>query len=151
MNTITERVGGFDRILTMRPAFDKRNVVPSKNFGVHGVEMIFTLRGTRGATYWVFFTNMNLPHVMKEHQRDGYVHTYRGAELGYHSPVRVHEYQEERPCTVLPGGKCFSDCSFVNSDRLVPIFLGEGPDAVWRELHSEYLNQFCMIAGEKSA
>lgn len=31
------------------PAFDKRHADPSKNYGIHGAEMLFILTGEKGA------------------------------------------------------------------------------------------------------
>jgi hypothetical protein len=33
----------FERIVTMNPAYDKRNADPSKNYGIHGVDLRMVL------------------------------------------------------------------------------------------------------------
>lgn len=53
----------LERIVKLLPAWDKRNSDPSKNYGVHGVELRMVLKGPEGAVQFVLYTNWHLPHV----------------------------------------------------------------------------------------
>lgn len=88
----------LERIFVIRPAFDKRDKDPNKNYGVHGCEMLFVVKGEKGAVQFVLYTNWHLPHVTKEWEKKGQLS--RGlwapipADVGYHSPVPMYEDQK---------------------------------------------------------
>jgi len=141
MNQIVET---FTRNLTFSPAFDKRNPSPSKNYGIHGVEMRFLLMGPLGAVQFVLYTNWHLPHVEKEMMEKpvdaiGY-HCSRPmpADLGYHSPKPMYKGQEEFDCDLLPGGKCYCDGSGLNAIPVFDILVSEGEEALWKKLEDYY-------------
>lgn len=56
----------YQRIKKIEKAFDRRNPDPSKNYGIHGAEIRFALKGKDGAITWVLFTSRQLPHITKE-------------------------------------------------------------------------------------
>jgi hypothetical protein len=56
----------FEKITEVDEAFDERNVDPNKNYGIHGVQLRFVLKGTHGASQFLLFTNRHLPHVHQE-------------------------------------------------------------------------------------
>ena len=56
----------FQRIVKKNKAFDKRHKDPEKNYGIHGVELHFILKGSHGASQFLLYTNRQLPHVQKE-------------------------------------------------------------------------------------
>lgn len=56
----------MEKIIKFAPAYDKRHSDPKKNYGVHGVELKFILKGEEGAVQFVIFTNWMLPNVQKE-------------------------------------------------------------------------------------
>jgi hypothetical protein len=100
---MTERK--LERIVEFEPAFDKRNVDPEKNFGIHGVEMRWVLKGERGAVQFLVYTNWQLPHVTQESiNRLGFARDFgmemrcfwlpMAADLGYHSKFPLYEGQE---------------------------------------------------------
>lgn len=142
-NTITEHVDGFRRELTILPAYDKRHPDPKKNFGIHGVDMRFVLVGTAGATQWVLFTGMDLPHVAQEMLSKPPLNRLMAADLGYHALKPQYEGQTAMEnCHVLEGGKCFYDGSSLMAEELLEPFLSKGPDAVWERLREEYRRLF---------
>ncbi len=47
----------MQREITMTPAYDKRDPDPSKNYGVHGVNIVYVLKGKLGAVQFVLYTN----------------------------------------------------------------------------------------------
>lgn len=87
-----------------RPAFDKRSPNPKKNYGIHGLELRYYVKGKKGAVQFILYTNWQLPHVDKETFGDWnspkYDHHMRilckpmPADLGYHSPVPMYEGHE---------------------------------------------------------
>src|SRR5215813_5387513 len=83
----------MERIFVIRPAFDKRDPDPKKDYGIHGAEMLFLVKGEKGAVQFVIYTNWMLPHVQKEWEKEHgrYMPSVFGkpipADVGYHSPV----------------------------------------------------------------
>jgi hypothetical protein len=149
------RVGrgdGFTRVVTIRPAFDKRHADPSKNYGIHGADMVFTLVGPAGATYFVAYTNWYLPHVARELRSkvepDHNPFEPMGAEVGYHSPTPQREGQESRndACEYLDGKPCYCDSSATAGDKMMALLIAKGDEAMWAELRQWYDDQFPPIA-----
>ena len=140
--------GDFERIVTMRPAFDRRHKDPHKNYGIHGVELRMVLRGAKGATQFLLYTNWQLPHVTEEtHRRHLHGTDLLGlhcsydpipADKGYHWATPQYDGQEDRDCDVLPGGKCFYDGSSLNADEIFQLLLTEGSEGVWKGLEDFY-------------
>lgn len=54
------------RITKISPAYDKRTDNPETNYGIHGVEVNFVLKGDLGATQFQIMTNRQLPHVQAD-------------------------------------------------------------------------------------
>ncbi len=94
----------LERIFEAIPAFDKRNKDPKKNYGIHGVELRFVVKGKKGAVQFVVFTGMHLPNVQEEQDSpdghtgyDGKIWCPRkpmAADIGFHSPKPLYEGQE---------------------------------------------------------
>lgn len=139
----------LERIIEITSAFDKRHADPRQNYGIHGVTMIFMLKGPAGMVQFVLFTNWHLPHVTKETDartlakaRAGFLQDVdlrcfyhpMAADLGYHSPKPMFEGQEPRECPYLDGQPCYYDGSGLNAERVYDVLLAEGGEGVWREL-----------------
>lgn len=127
------------------PAFDKRNPSPSKNYGIHGVDLRMYVIGERGAVQFVLYTQWMLPHVRAELDakpgRDRWLYHPMPADLGYHSPIPTYEGQEyygRDDCHLLSGHRCYYDGSGLNAERIFDVLLREGSDGVWRELETYY-------------
>jgi len=136
----------FDRIVTMSPAFDKRDPDPKKNYGIHGVELRMVLRGPLGATQFLLYTNWQLPHVTQE-TYDAHYGDRRRIELftkpmpadkGYHWSTPRYKDQQPMDCDLLPGGKCYYDGSTMNAEPLYEVLLTQGSEGIWRELEAFY-------------
>lgn len=138
------------RIVEMTPAYDKRNIDPSKSYGIHGVELRMVLKGNKGAVQFVLYTNWQLPHVTKEQDQkilnrrldliDLKV-TYHPlpADLGYHS-LKPH-YEDQKPmadCPYLNGKPCYYDGSGLAAEHVYEILLKEGSEGVWKYLEDYY-------------
>jgi hypothetical protein len=138
----------FERIVYMSPAFDKRHSSPSKNYGVHGVDLRMVLKGPKGATQFELFTNWHLPHVTSAtldappQSRIGLECAFlpTPADLGYHWKVARYEGQEpiRQSCEYCDGEPCYYDGSSLNAERIYEVLLREGSDGVWRELEALY-------------
>jgi hypothetical protein len=140
----------FERIVEMTPAFDRRNSDPSKNYGIHGVELRMVLKGERGATQFLLYTNWQLPHVTREFDerkpfRSEFPHLMchpLPADLGYHSPVPLYQGQEKMSACEYVEGGCYYDGSSTNAERIYNVLLREGSAGVWRELEAYYNETF---------
>lgn len=140
----------FQRVVAFEPAFDKRSDQPSKNYGIHGMQIRFTLKGERGAVQWLCYTGWHLPHVQREKRnwQQSYDREFnkvypQNYDLGYHSPTPHYEGQTRmsEKCEILDG-PCYYDGSGLNGEPFVEMFLREGDTAVWRELERYYAHVF---------
>ena len=132
----------MERIYEIAPAWDKRSSDPSKNYGVHSVEIRMILKGELGATQFAFSTGWYLPEVMAEgriKQRPP-----MGVDVGYHSPHPQYEGQEVlmEDCPYLDGKPCYYKGSGLQADTLLDTMIRKGGDAVWEELESRYRELF---------
>ena len=128
------------REVSMTPAFDKRDPNPSKNYGIHGVDLRMYVIGARGAVQFVLYTDWHLPHVDEELRAKGSLIGPTPADLGYHSPIPTYEGQENYAhddCHLL-GCRCYYDGSGLNAERIFDVLRSEGSDGVWRELEAYY-------------
>ena len=139
----------MEKIIEMHPAFDKRNPDPNKNYGVHGVEMRFVLKGKDGAVQFLLYSNWQLPHVTKEFRKKMSSENYfmfepMPADLGYHSIKPHYDGQESvtKECTYLDGKPCFYDGSGLNAERVYETFLRQGLEGIWKELEDYYKEVF---------
>ena len=125
-----------ERIVLWIPAFDRRDPEPSKNYGIHGMELRFVLKGERGATQFVLFTNWMLPHLRHGDKSVlGFICEPLPADLGYHARVAQYEGQESRgPCELLDGAPCFYDGSGLQAQVVFDRFVAEGEEAIWETL-----------------
>lgn len=128
----------FEKIIKITPAFDGRNSDPKKNYGVHGMDIRFVLKGSNGATQFVVFTPMYLSHVHDELFRKGHDFKPVGADIGYHSKHPQYAEHEAMDCPYTDEGKCYYDGSSLAADEFMPEFLSGGSDAVWKMLEDRY-------------
>ena len=139
----------LERIIEFHPAFDKRDPDPSKNYGIHGVECLFLLRGKKGAVHFRLFTNWHLPHVQKELDAESLsqfpymFHKPVPADLGYHSPKPIYKGQiAYKNCKWLNGKLCYYDGSSLGAERVYEILLTKGSEGVWKYLEGYYKGIF---------
>jgi len=140
----------MERRIVFNKAWDKRDSDPSKNYGVHGVEIAFYLIGDDGAVQFVIYTNWHIPSVQQEFDNKPprsefpYLsHKPLPADLGYHSYKPTYEGQEALTdnCHLL-GGPCYYDGSTLNAERIFKILTVGGSEAVWTELENYYKEVF---------
>jgi hypothetical protein len=138
---------GLERIVRVRGAYDKRDPDPSKNYGIHGMDLLFILKGPLGAVQFLVFTPMHLPHVQEElwrnnRHRDWNPFKPMGADIGYHAPHAQYEGQSPMKCDLMPSGECYYDGTGLGAEEFMPTFLSEGSDAVWTMLEQRYAQWF---------
>ena len=137
-------MSNFERIIEIYPPFDKRNADPKKNYGIHGMELRFVLKGELGATHFVYYTCQHLPHVAEELWRNNKDKDWNpfkgmGVDIGYHSKIPTcdgHTVTKNK-CPYTEGD-CYYDGSSLQADEFTPIFLEKGTDAVWEMLEERY-------------
>lgn len=140
------------RILKIEPAFDKRDPNPNKNYGVHGCEIRFVVKGPLGAVQFLLYTNWQLPHVTNEMMnkpiRDKIDLEVRflplPADLGYHSSKPIYDEQPmtRDKCEYLDGAPCYYDGSSLNAIGTFKTLLEKGSDGLWAELEDYYRSTF---------
>lgn len=143
----------LERITKVRLPFDRRDPDPTKNYGIHGFDIFFIVKGSKGAVQFLISVHAFLPHVerdtpsLRRHSEE----KISGYDVGYHSKVPQFDGQTpmSRECDIL-GGTCYYDGSSLAADRWVKeIFSirGEHPDEhMWKKLEAEYVERF----GEES-
>lgn len=141
----------LERIVTFNPAFDKRHANPSKNYGIHGVELRMVLKGDLGAVQFVLYTNWHLKHVQEEldakppfSSRYPHISCHpMPSDLGYHSPKPMYDGQNTMgKCEYLNGKPCYYDGSGLNAEKVYDVLLNEGSDGVWKYLENYYNETF---------
>jgi len=140
----------FEKTIKIHGAFDRRHSEPSKNYGIHGCEIVFLLKGELGAVDFNLYTDWNLPEVQREMRRSFQESANKfdkiepmGAYLNYHSPKPIFDGQEKMAskCEIL-NGDCYFDGSALQASEMIPDFLVGGSDYVWEELERRYNDMF---------
>ena len=135
------------RLVEWTPAFDKRNANPKKNYGIHGMNLRFVLKGPEAATQFLIYTNWLLKHNQDETDAPTQFSTLTHllchplpADLGYHSlrPVYSEQLAIADKCPYLDDRPCYFGGSGRNAEDLYWRFVAEGDAVVWRELESLY-------------
>jgi len=145
------KMSKMTREITIEPAFDKRNADPNKNYGIHGCNLRFVLKGPLGAVQFLLMTNWQLPHVTEEFLKRPRpdetslrcFYLPMPADLGYHSPKSTYKGQKSMgPCEYLDGKPCYYDGSGLNAEPVYERMLKEGSEGVWKELEEYYKSTF---------
>ena len=126
-----------------------RDVPDNRNYGVHGMEIWWYLRGPKGAAHFGIFTNWipgplapgwGLPPAGMVFPRREFDHYPLGVDLGYHAHVPQWEGQEayaRADCDVI-GGTCYGDGTALGADHLAKEFVLAGEPVVWAALEERY-------------
>jgi len=133
--------GEFTKLIEWSPAWDKRNPDPSKNYGIHGMNLRFVLIGPKGATQFLVYTNWMLPQNRKDEEMvKAYLLEPLPADIGYHA--HVPQYEDQKPftdhCEYLDDQLCYYDGSSLQSKVVFDRFVEFGEEVVWDELHKRY-------------
>lgn len=143
----------LERITEWMPAWDKTSTDPKKNYGIHGVECRWVVKGPLGAVQFVLYTNWQLPHITKRHiKRQLNVRDHISlevmflplpADVGYHSPKPMYtDHTARENCPYLDGKPCYYDGSGIRAEGVFDILLEKGGEAVWDYLETEYRTLF---------
>jgi len=139
----------FEKITNVRLPFDRRHTNDFKNYGIHGLDIWFILKGPKGATQYACTFDIYLPHVEKYDRPKWKAmerEKIRGFDVGYHSLTPQYEGQTQTDCTSLDGGKCYYDGSSLRANSWTEtIFstIGKPPEEVlWKMLEDEYMSRF---------
>lgn len=131
---------GFVRKVEMSAAWDRRDPDPSKDYGVHGVELRTILIGPGGAVEFVLFTNWTLRLTTAEFYGSDYqVLPPMPASLTIHSkaPMYTGDEPTESRCKYT-GGLCYGDTSGLAAQRVFKALVKGGSEAAWKILEEYY-------------
>jgi hypothetical protein len=149
----------MERRIEFYPSYDKRDPDPSKNYGVHGVDIRFYVIGDKGAvqyamsTGWLVPSALDLPDESLDwnnwHRYSDMLHIKLGRlgypmpnDLGYHSKVPRYEDQPRLECQVLEQGYCYYDGSSLNAYAVYDKLIREGHEGVFLYLEEYYKELF---------
>lgn len=125
-----------ERIINFKAAFDKRDIDPKKNYGIHGVDLYMILKGKKGAVSFTLFTGWYLPHIDLKSEP-------LPADLSYHSYMPMFEDHEPHgECMWLDNHICYCDGSTLNAEGIWQALLHKGSEGVWQELENYYESVF---------
>lgn len=144
----TPRPDGLEESVQFTPGYNCP-VPGGKGHGVHGMEIMWLLRGPRGAIQLHMFTDwipgiLSPGHGLQPDGRhigtnaDGTVRWPDGAGIGWHTRRPQYEGHEPDGECGLIGGPCYYDQSFSGADPVAPAFLERGEQVVWDVLELEY-------------
>lgn len=148
-------MNNLQRTIEFAPAFDRRNPDPSKNYGIHGMEMRFLLKGPAGVVQFVLYTGWHLRRVQEELDRKPvdprFPHLLchpTPADLGYHSPTPKYDGQTsiQESCPYLDGRPCYYDGSGLNAEPVYWGFVEHGEEWLWAEMERYYAGCFSGAA-----
>lgn len=133
------------RSIEIFPAYDKRNIDPEKNYGIHGVDIKFLLKGKKGVIQFVIYTNWHLKSVEKDLiqtcKSSGYCFLKPlPADIGYHAYKPQWDGQEAMQvnCKYLDGKPCYYDGSSLQAEEIFNIMVEKGHEVMWEELEKWY-------------
>ena len=138
-------IRGYD-CMTFPCRFDKK-CTPGNSHGKHGMEMLFLVKGEKGAVQFVMSTGwmpfhspqdkIGVRRIQKMELSDYYP---MPTDLGYHS-YKPH-YENHTPmkgaCSVLDGAECYYDGSSLNCNDAYYAFVNGGEEALWDFLEQYY-------------
>jgi len=113
---------------------------------LHPAEIHYRLCGPKGAISLLVNTNWYLP-LSVDHltQFQDFVKYNCGLDpiaICWHSPVQMADWQSEQQCDILPGGKCFGECSFSGADAWGLGLIAGGTKWLWPKLEDYYRHIF---------
>ena len=138
------RPDGTEESVQFVPGYNCRERGPHGH-GVHGMEVIWRLRGPSGDVWLAMFTDWIPGERTPGHGlspsglNENWMRYPDGAGLGWHSRVPRYEGQEiDREHCDEFGGPCYGDMSFGGADEPVRRFVIEGEQVIWDALEAAY-------------
>ena len=140
----------MEKLIEFEAAYGRRDPDPNKDYGIHGVNIRFVLKGAAGAVQFILYTNWQLPNVRQEFEErfgDCWPRSLAQplpADLGYHSPKPMYDDHEpiDDSCPYLDGKPCYYDGSTLAAERIFDVLTAAGAEGVWRELEEYYKHIF---------
>jgi len=142
----------LERLLEFDPAYDKRSSDPKINYGIHGVEMRWIVKGEEGAIQFVVYTNWHLSHVANELKGKSHVfYEPLPVDVGYHSKVPRYDGQHpvNEKCKYLNDQPCYYDGSGLHAQKVFNMLVEKGGEAVWEYLENYYAEIFAESVVEE--
>ncbi len=132
----------FSRIIKWSPGYDYRGDPEKRQYGAHGLEMRFLLRGPKATVQFVVMTGW-LPTW--QHFGGPPSHEVLPADVGYHADAPQYEGQTSMECKERSQGHCYYDGSSLAADDVFQLLVTKGDEAVWEELQRRYDHWFCKV------
>jgi hypothetical protein len=124
----------FERAVVFESGWNDRG----GQYGVHGMEIRFLLRGPKGVAQFV----MNAGWIPGEKGISPRLADYfpSGSDLGYHAHVPQYDGAMEgrSECPYLDGKPCFYDGSGLQAEPVLTDFIQRGEVAVWEALRERH-------------
>lgn len=128
---------GFERAIVFEQGWNDRG----GQYGVHGMEIRFLLRGPKGVTQFA----MNTGWIPGEKGVSPTLADYfpSGSDLGYHAIEPQYDREMEQiggreSCPFLDGKPCFYDGSGLQAEPVLADFIQRGEVAVWEALRERH-------------
>ena len=138
----------LERITKFTPAFDKRDTVPEKNYGIGSVRVSMVLVGEKGAVHFSFGTGMFLPETHRQWlNKPEFAHhdpvNYMGYDVGYHSPKPLYSSStiSQQKCDWIKK-PCYCDGSTMKAEIFMDVLVRKGSDKIWEMLEEDYKENF---------
>lgn len=141
----------LERTIEILPGYDRRPSVE----GMHGAEIVFILRGLKGAVTFACFSDW-LPKTTQEGLMHGVERSRvigiqpQPLEYAYHAPAPSETVRRTRHtnCPYL-NGECWTELSKGTAEYIRDILLQGGSEAVWQELGVRYRASAGIISNAK--
>lgn len=131
----------FAKEIVFRPAFDKRDPDPKKNYGIHGVEVSFALKGESGTIVFLLYTPWHLNSVDTSKWPE-FMLGFTPAEIGYHRKVKEEEFERNNDYCHFVEGPCAYAGSGLHAREYFTILKEQGSDGLWKALEAYYYRKF---------
>jgi hypothetical protein len=135
----------FTHQIVFSPAWDKRDPNPSKNYGVHGVHITFTIRKDGEGLTFSIGTNWHLPHVQLEtdnrpsDSRFPFLfHKPLAFGVDIHLKTKPNEYSPHREHCEVTGGECWSKGSALLGEEFLQTLIEKGDEALFRRMELQF-------------
>ena len=140
----------LERGSTIRGSYDGTS--HPRNFGIHGMELVFWVKGSKGAITIRIFTNWWLPHLQdkmlklatKGYPFDPLVELMgpKIVDISYHAKEPQYDEQYSIDNCEFTDGKCYCGGSSLWGDEWLPGFLHGGSEWLFERMKDEYRHRF---------
>jgi hypothetical protein len=126
-------------------AFDKRDPNPSKNYGIHGVHIYFTVKDDTGGLTFSISTGWQLPHVQAEIDvrqppatNPWMFHKPTAFGVDIHSLTPRYEGQTPTESCEVTGKHCYCDGSALLGEDFLKTLIEGGNEALFARMEQQY-------------